>query len=127
MQFLHPGGTLEVDSTGLFGPTISGFAAGDVIDAGAVGFVTGTTTVGFNGGTLTVTDGAQSAAFTLVRQLRRGRVPHHRRRRAWRYRGGLRVTIPTADQTPQRFAAARRLPEHGSAFNGAWRSNQPRF
>ena len=65
MQFLHPGGTLEVDSAGQFGPTISGFAVGDVIDAAAVGFVTGTTTVGFSGGTLTVTDGAQSAAFSL--------------------------------------------------------------
>jgi hypothetical protein len=65
MQFLHPGGTLEVDSNGQFGPTISGYAAGDVIDAGAVGFVTGTTTVGFSGGTLTVSHGAQSALFSL--------------------------------------------------------------
>lgn len=60
-----PGGTLEVDGTGQFGPTISGFATGDVIDAGAVGFVTGTTAVGFDAGTLIVSEEAQSAAFIL--------------------------------------------------------------
>ena len=65
MQFLQPGGTLEVDSSGQFGPTISGFAAGDVIDAGSVRFVAGTTTVGFNAGTLTVSEGTQSASFSL--------------------------------------------------------------
>jgi hypothetical protein len=65
MQFLLPGGTLESGSVGQFGPTISGFAAGDVLDAGAIAFVTGTTTVGFNAATLTVSEGAQSAAFVL--------------------------------------------------------------
>jgi hypothetical protein len=66
MQFLHPGGTLESDSLGKFGPTLSGFAAGDVIDAGGVGYVTGTTMAGFNGGVLTVSTGAQSASFSLA-------------------------------------------------------------
>jgi uncharacterized repeat protein (TIGR03803 family) len=65
MQFVYPGGTLETQALGGFGAVISGFAAGDVIDAAGVGFVTGTTTVGFNGGTLTVTEGASSAGFTL--------------------------------------------------------------
>jgi len=65
IQFVHPGGTLEVDSAGQFGPTIAGFAAGDVIDVRAVGFVTGTTTVGFNAGTMTVSEGPQSAGFSL--------------------------------------------------------------
>jgi hypothetical protein len=65
MQFLLPGGTLESGSAGQFGPTISGFAAGDVLDAGAIGFVSGTTSVGFNAGTLTVSDGAPGASFVL--------------------------------------------------------------
>jgi hypothetical protein len=64
MQFLHPGGTLEVDNTGLFGPAISGYAAGDVIDAGAV-LSALSPTYGFNSGTLTVTDGTNSAMFAL--------------------------------------------------------------
>jgi hypothetical protein len=66
MQFLHPGGTLETQVLGQFASTISGFAAGDAIDAASVKFVTGTTTVGFTGGTLTVTEGVQSVAFTLT-------------------------------------------------------------
>jgi hypothetical protein len=65
MQFLQPGGTLEVGNTGLFGPALVGYQAGDVIDAASVEFVTGTTTAGFNGGTLTVSEGTQSAAFAL--------------------------------------------------------------
>jgi hypothetical protein len=65
MQFLYPGGTLETQALGSFASTISGYASGDAIDAAAVGYVKGTTTVGFSGGTLTVTDGAQSAAFSL--------------------------------------------------------------
>jgi hypothetical protein len=65
MQFLHPGGTLETQALGSFASTISGFAAGDVIDAASVGFNAGTTTVGFNNGTLTVANGANAAAFTL--------------------------------------------------------------
>jgi large repetitive protein len=65
MQFLYPGGTLETQALGSFAPTISGFAAGDVIDAAEVMYAQGTSTVGFNAGTLTVTDGAQSATFSL--------------------------------------------------------------
>jgi len=64
MQFLHPGGTLEVDNTGLFGPAIAGYAAGDVIDARAV-LSDLAPTYGFNLGTLTVTDGTHSAMFAL--------------------------------------------------------------
>ena len=36
MQFLHPGGTLEVQGNGTFGELISGFAVGDTIDAARV-------------------------------------------------------------------------------------------
>jgi uncharacterized repeat protein (TIGR03803 family) len=66
MQFVYPGGTLETQALGSFASVISGFAAGDVIDAAGVGFVTGTTAVGFVGGTLTVSDGAAQAGFTLA-------------------------------------------------------------
>ena len=66
LQFVYPGGTLETPALGSFASVISGFAAGDVIDAAGVGFVTGTTAVGFVGGTLTVSDGAAQAGFTLA-------------------------------------------------------------
>ena len=65
MQFLHAGGTLATHADGLFGATISGFGAGDVIDAAGVVFGVGNT-LGFNAGTLTVGDGTHSAGFALV-------------------------------------------------------------
>jgi subtilisin-like proprotein convertase family protein len=65
MQFLQSGGTLETQATGLFGAAVSGFAAGETIDAAAVLFAL-TPTLQFTGGTLTVSDGTHSAAFGLV-------------------------------------------------------------
>ena len=65
MQFLHAGGTLATHADGLFGATISGFGAGDVIDAAGVVFGVGNT-LGFNAGTLTVGDGTHSAGFALT-------------------------------------------------------------
>lgn len=66
MQFALPGGTLETSVQSTFASTISGFAAGDEIDAAGIGFVSGTTSVGFSGGTLTVAEGGASAAFILT-------------------------------------------------------------
>ena len=66
MQFLHSGGTLEVDSLGTsFGAQVSGFAAGDALDLTAIHSGTGT---GFNfsSGTLTVSDGTHVASLDLA-------------------------------------------------------------
>lgn len=71
MQFLHPGGTLKTHGIGLFAASISGFAAGDVLDVASVllsGGVTPTldyTSLG-NGGTLMVNDGSHAASFALL-------------------------------------------------------------
>ena len=85
MQFLQPGGTLEVQSTAAFGApklgvstfgaTILGFAAGDTIDAASVTSGTATSLVYKqvgNGGTLTVSDGLHAAVFSLQGQYTPG-------------------------------------------------------
>jgi autotransporter passenger strand-loop-strand repeat protein len=65
LQFLAGGGTLETQGTGTFGASISGFSAGDLIDAAAVAYNVADT-IAFTGGTLTVSDGSHSVAFGLV-------------------------------------------------------------
>jgi hypothetical protein len=68
-DFTQLGGTLEVQSSGVFGAMILGFAAGDTIDAAPVlsGVATTLSFVLQNGagGTLTVSDGVHTALFDL--------------------------------------------------------------
>ncbi len=65
IQFIHLGGTLEEQAAGLFGPQVTGFAAGDIIDATAVLYGLAPT-LHFNAGTLSVTDGTHTDSFALV-------------------------------------------------------------
>jgi hypothetical protein len=65
MRFIQPGGTLEVQAAGSFGPHISRFAAGDRIDAAAVLYGLAPK-VNYSAGILTVTDGTRTDSFALV-------------------------------------------------------------
>ena len=69
IRFLGGGGTLAVERTGVFGATVSGFAAGDALDLTALDFAA-SPTIGFIGGTgggaLTVGDGAHSVMIALL-------------------------------------------------------------
>jgi hypothetical protein len=65
MRFIQPGGTLEAQAAGSFGPQISGFAAGDRIDAAAVLYGLAPK-VNYSAGILTLTDGTRTDSFALV-------------------------------------------------------------
>jgi hypothetical protein len=65
MQFIQQDGTLEVQGTGLFAAQVSGFVAGETIDAAAVLYGLGPT-VQFAAGTLTVNDGTHATSFNML-------------------------------------------------------------
>lgn len=64
LSFLHPGGTLVVESPGNFNAVVDGYTNGDVIDVTPVSFTAAVAT--FGSGTLNVSDGRHSAAFQLT-------------------------------------------------------------